>query len=491
MIYVAINNLSIGNKEYRKYDLIDGSKYKEVDISSCIKKKLIVEISKEHVFNVFNDFNTKLNTDFFNLFKLVNIEYYTSIILSLKYGLLGTILVPHIIKYNKAIRVDTRLPYIYSIKSGNGKKACINVITQFAEEFGLKCTTITSLHEEQLIGKKMMVEKTDPTTKKKVMVCIEYEGFFREDILIKDDCLELLNSPKYDTVRAYFIGAWDYIGQNKVVKKLTEQERKHRLEFEPEFVSYMFVQDKPILKKNIDVGLSRKSPILYVNVPDAEESDYKARGTFKENNDMPSSIKNIKNIKNMRWRFSEEAFDYICKESANIKHTLAKKLINSEYSKMMQWTIQDNLLQYIGILTAIYVVNKETPADGSYLVEVEKEHCIIPCEEYKCVVKAIIEHRNNFVVKAEKVKLNKWEVNIVNSLRAKKAFNQDTAITGNTTFFTELAEKLDISVSTINNNVRSLRDKGIVYTRQIGFGAERKGLENSMIWLITPTEKNY
>lgn len=431
-------------------------------------------------FNVFNDFNNNLNKVFFDLFRLQDKDRYAPAIIALKYSLLGITLRDHPINVG-ALTFDTRLSFIISIKSGNGKKEFVIVIKTIAKKLGYYVSEITALHEEQLIGKNKFVMKKDKDGKTHEEV-EEIRGHFGDDILIKDDALLLLNSLKFEIARTYFITAWDKYGENLVRKRLTEQKREEALEYYPKFISIFFIQDKKIEKDNVDTGMTRKSPIIYIDAPEVDEDKYLARVKAAKP-DYETFIKIVKNVKNagaVDWKFTENAHKFIAKVSDKLYKEIAGKGAKAkEFALMLQWGIQDYIYVYSAILGATYQTNK-SKAELFNEIIVDVPLCEISYNEFKIVLNAALEHWLHFVVNIKFTTLSKWEKIIIEELKNENAISEVTA-RYITPFINNLVEKYKISETTIYNAVASLEEKGLVERKLSGRG--KQGEYNSKIWL--------
>jgi hypothetical protein len=407
-------------------------------------------------------------------------DHYKPIIVSLKYSLLGITLKDHIISINN-YNFDTRFSYIYSIKSGNGKKGIVNVIQDFADVMGLTYAKIVSLHEEQLIGKiKLEKEKDEKGKSTGQFIPVEIPGFFRREILVKDDALSLLNLKDNQGKRDYFIEAWDTIGYNLILKKLVDH--TDSLQYFPTFVSYMFIQDKTVFQENIDTGISRKSPILYVNAPEANKESYtnRFRKSFFRNINFIKFINFfnvIYKIKTIKWDLPDESIEFLAEKSeeliSSIK-TIDKSI--KEYSKIIQWVVQDNLLRFSAIVSAFYEINKN-PQNNEYVIEITKETIEYAYADFKTILDSIIEHRLNYSVSRDKLDLLPVQKTILKELYRAKAYGEDKAV--NTTKFIEkICEEYGVPSDTIKYNISGLKKKGLLQNKLSG---RRKEL-TSKLW---------
>ena len=249
----------------------------------------------------------------------------------------------------------------------------------------------------------------------------------------------------------------------------------------------MFVQDKPIQKDNIDTGLLRKSPILYINPPEATEETFLNRVLNAKEINYNYLVKMIKIAKNSKisWNISSEAHEFIAKKSEElvnkIKSTGKKGL---EYASMMQWTIQNYLYKFSVILATYYEIHNLSVDEysGELNVNITKEICVSASEDFEIVLKANFKHWQNFVTE-NPINLNRYEAIIIEELRKRKAFNKETAVIDNHSLMSELSKKYDKGETTFYNALSNLKEKDLVITDSIG--KSESGKPNSMLWLKT------
>ena len=110
----------------------------------------------------------------------------------------------------------------------------------------------------------------------------------------------------------------------------------------------------------------------------------------------------------------------------------------------------------------------------------------MPCLEFRHVIKALIDHRNNFVVSGAKIVLSLAEKTIVDELKKREAYDEESAIVDNPSFIKEIAIKLKIKEITVYYYIRSLKNKSIICQKQIGKAI--KGQANSKMWLSNQTD---
>src|SRR3989344_2757097 len=134
-----------------------------------------------------------IRESFDSMFKLVDPNSkFKSIKTALFYYLIGGCLLEYPI-LNKKLDIDMRFSFICAIASGYGKKAFGEVVFEVCKSMEKECISFTSLHEEQLIGKKFW-SKEEKDIK-------EVRGYFDKDFLIKDDALTFFNNSKFEVAR--------------------------------------------------------------------------------------------------------------------------------------------------------------------------------------------------------------------------------------------------------------------------------------------------
>lgn len=439
------------------------------------------EKGEPSVFSDFSVFKKRHDDELADVFTMQHKDRYLPARIASCYSLFGLPLRNHKIMV-MGEELDTRLSYIIAIRSGNWKKGFENLAFSYCNELGYKISKIVSLHHEQLIGKNETgYEKVG---KKNIRITEEREGLFKDDFLVGGDALPLLNSNEFEMSRNYFIQALDEFGYNEVTKKLVNQNRKETLRYYPKFSALLFVQDKPISKDSIDTGLARKSPIIYIDAPDANEETYlnRALNTSKADYGYLFKIaKKAKNASSIAWTFSEEAHRFIAKRTHELKskfETYGAK--GKDYASMFQFAIQNNLYKYAVILATYYTVS--TSEDTELKIQVTPEICQAASEDYENVLWAAFEHWLKYVEDSNVLTLSRWEQYVVKELNLVGAVSEEKAIFGNTNFLMRIAEKADVSVSTIYNACRYLKKKGIVEVKQVGKG--EAGKENSKMWLL-------
>jgi hypothetical protein len=248
--------------------------------------------------NSFFNFYFKLRDSAFSLVNLQEKEFYEPAIIQLMYALLGLPLRKYPIVIGDE-KYGTRMHCLIAIRSGNGKNSFIQAIKKFCDKFNYTYAPIASLHEEQLIGKLKINEKKET---------FESPGYFRFDFIVLNDSLLLLNEKKYEKIREYFIRGCDESFSNEIMKKQVDMADKIGLRYNPEFVCFLFVQDKLILKSNVDTGFVRKVPMLAIDPPTVDYDMLMSR-TKKQDSNKSNFIYSltgmIRNIGNIKWNFDE------------------------------------------------------------------------------------------------------------------------------------------------------------------------------------------
>ncbi|MFH1972388.1 MAG: hypothetical protein ABIJ18_02815 [archaeon] len=435
-------------------------------------------------FSDFSDFNKRHKQKLFDMFNLENKWCYSPAIKAVSYSIMGLPLIGKNFMIGDD-ELDTRLSYIIAIRSGNGKKKFVKSILELTKSLRLEYSKIVSLHEEQLIGKREVIYRGKGENKER---CVEeMRGYFRDDVIIGDDVLPLLNSSQFMLSRNYFLQAWDEYPNNNVTKKNINLKKEEGLNYPTKVVSYFFVQDKPIGIDNIDTGLLRKSPILYIIAPKINKKTYLNRVLNKSLCDYGYLIKIAKIIKNttsIKWEFSEECHSIIAELSDKLNNQIQQQGVKGKnYSSIMQWPIQNYIYKYTVILATYYFGSKQKEADSSWNtwdIKITPEVCYEAFVDLEEVIMASFKHWKELVISASTI-LTKWEREIVNELYENKAFSKDTAMMDNPSFIGALATKNGKGYVTFSNALKSLKEKGIVDTDIIG--KAEKGEPNSKMWL--------
>jgi len=386
----------------------------------------------------------EIRDSFMSMFKMVdpNGKYLPAKIAGFYY-MIGEALVYHPIK-NIMGDIDMRYSHAICITSGRGKDPIKNVAYVTAEALGMKYEEFTSLHEEQLIGKKWKDKDTKEIK--------EVKGYFGDDFIEKDDGLPFINSDKYEIARNYWLRCLNVYGKNLISKRLTEM---------PEGLKYLgtaslryFIQTSEHIKtKNLTSGLFRRCPIIRIDLTRQEIKeikDLRLRMKFNPNTEpFYNFIRNIRNIRNIRYiNIGDSLIDIINKEcDMESNNVLLDSLDIENQNIIVKWS-------YINAIIKLYRLNSLNSLN-SLDVKIDEEDVRKAIEDYRIVYGGI----KNFVLGNEVS--NEIQKAIIGFIKISKEKLSSPEV------FKGVSEILGIPEATTRSHFYKLKKMGFINTKQI------------------------
>lgn len=382
---------------------------------------------------------------FKSMFKMIDPnDKYVPVKIASFYYLVGEGLVYHPIK-NLMGDIDMRFSHGVCITSGRGKDAIKNVAYVAAEELGMKYSEFTSLHEEQLIGKKW--KDKDSKQHKQVL------GYFGDDFVEKDDGLLFINGEKYELARNYWLRCLNPYGKNQISKRLTEME--DGLKYMGTASLRYFIQISEKIKiKNLTSGLFRRCPILRVDLTKEEERQImysRLNNDFKpEPKEMYDFLRILRNIRILRYiKINKNLINKINRECE--QYESENSLLNSLYLEnqniIVKWS-------YINALLRKYTLKslKSLKSLDLELIDEDVEHAI---QDYRIVYGSI----KSFVF--GNCVTNEIDCAIVNFIKlAKQDISSPEVIDG-------VSKILNEPSDTVKHHFYNLKKLGFINSKQI------------------------
>lgn len=365
---------------------------------------------------------------------------------------------------NNMLTIDIRSSFGCCIGSGHGKGAINNVVEQSAHALGKSYIPVTSLHEEQILGKKWVDKKG---------VEKEVRGFANEDFLVKDDALSFINNPKFEIARDYILKALDVYGHNAIYKKLVELDVG--LRYFGKCSLLYFIQDSEKIKiENLSSGLFRRAPILKIDfTPEEENSILRDRinGTFESKpQEWFKWLKFVGSIRTIKYNnIIPELDNMICNECERMKskNILLETLTFANQNTIIKWGFINALFRYYIENYINKKVIEENINVNLILIKVDVEKSI---RDYKIVYASI----KKFVKENDNIQ-DLTDRSIIDYLISKKAYNVSTGISGS-----ELRDYTiktnDISQSTYEYRLRKLKKENRLVSK--------RGQYINKIWLV-------
>ncbi|MCL5018663.1 MAG: hypothetical protein M1416_02785 [Candidatus Pacearchaeota archaeon] len=268
------------------------------------------------------------------------------------------------------MEIDLRDFLFLVYPTGSAKGNIKNLIIRLWRDLGKEAVTLTSYHEEQLIGKvikrKRRVEngtgRNGVTRYRNEDQWIKNEGHFKADEILLDECKPLLTERDKTTSRNFFLLAMDKYGDNEMFKRLTENldNPDEILRFFPKFNAlfgtqpYKFREDYIILN-----GFLKRVTTDYLPQTNRPDSYFDSRLDNKTvitgyYDNLIDSLENLgslltelnRHLNSSPWTFADD-FDKTFKEcfkylrSAGLFNTRKKR----NYTQLVEWQLQNRLLK--------------------------------------------------------------------------------------------------------------------------------------------------
>lgn len=449
--------------------IMEHKKIEFVEAKELLNKKLFTGL-KNHLDSyghIKSEKKDKIFSEFESLFRISRKESYLPAIKALFYSLQGHTLKENIIEIG-TVHEDMRNSFVLSIRSGGRKQGFIDVIKETSDRMGWSCSNISSLHEEQLLGKSVLDKKSG---KSKV-----YKGYLNEEILILDDSVTLINNPKFEIARNYLMQSQNTLGKNFVTKKLTEQFKTDSLKYRANCSCFFFIQPVPITYENLNTGWERRFPFLQIDLSDYDR-EMAADECFSDiyNPDWTLWIEHLKKFEEglFVWNLTKEAQDKITE--------LHKVLVN--YFKEIQGIKGDKdfgenrrfkFLLDLTIYASIISVIEDSK-------EITERHVILAFQDYVAIAEASFTHFLKCVKSYSKSVRPSIQIQMIDFLKEKNYISEESTNLTVADFKNELVTLTGKSLPTIEYHHRKLLGEGIISSKQIYQGETKVWLNQGAI----------
>lgn len=399
---------------------------------------------------------------FMSLFKLIdpNQKYLPAKIATFYYVVGGFLLESPI--ENATTSIDMRFSFGLCISSGLGKEAIKNVVMESANNTEKEWETFTSLHEEQLIGKRWMPGKTAMTVL----------GYCHDDFLIKDDSLSFLNEDKFAIARNYMLTALDVYRKNLISKRLTEQSLPLQYFGRCSFLYFLQPSEKIILK-NLSGGLFRRAPILRIDLTREEIDEIIDKRLVEEHKPSPDAWYDfLRNLRNIRIKVYRQIDKGLLKKINEVvkRHYSQNILLDS-----LKITNQNNLLKfsYINSLLRNYNPLKPYNPETGLELEIAAQDVENAINDFEIIYGAIA----NFAEKNMSGAMHPIQKAIINMLERKQCYSLETSTISSSEIIARVASALNEKEDTVKYHFYNvLKAVGIIETKQVG-------QNDSRVWL--------
>ncbi len=409
----------------------------------------------------------KIKNSFTSMFKLINPnKKYNPVIVASFYHIVGAALLKFPITI-KTLDIDMRFSFGCCITSGFGKEAINTVIKESANVIEKEVSSFTSLHEEQLIGKRWYDKKEEEWN--------EVRGYFADDFLIKDDALLFLNDKQFAAARNYFLTALNLWGKNTIKKKLTGNE--FGLEYNAQCSFLYFIQPSEKIEiKNLASGLFRRAPTIRVDIEEEEAKsilDTRADQDYGQNNtEFFNFLRIIRNIR-------IEVYKPLSPELLKKINTTAKKYYSKDpLLATLFLTNQNNIIKF-AYINALLRSWKGIPLGGIVELTVEEEDVKRAIDDYSLIYGGI-QHFVNCNMKMMGNDMHPIKKEILKLLEEKECFSEERSSLQTKDIIKSIAEKLNKKEETISWHFYKLRDEGLIQSKQ-------EGKHGGKVWIVTPT----
>jgi len=416
----------------------------------------------------------KVRESFNSMFKIVDPnDKYKPAKIATFYHIIGQHLIKYPIKNNLG-DIDMRFNFGLCVTSGLGKKAFSNVVEKSAKETNLKYCSITSLHEEQLIGKAWTVKNKEGEEKFKTVF-----GFFNKNFLIRDDALTLINSPKFEIARNYFLTALDIYGENTVTKKQVAEDSG--LKYMPECSLLYFIQpSEKIETKNLSSGFFRRAPILRIELTDEEIDEIIDKRLvteyIPEDSEWMKLLRNVRNVRIVKYnKIKKNILD-------KVNNVVKGYRSNYTLNKTLKITNQNNIIKFAYINNIIYKLSEGgipgipgIPNSIDVNVDIREEDADRAIEDFEKIYSAM----QTFIRGNEKELTHPIDKEIVNLLTKEKCFSFDKSKYSSSDVLRIVSGQVGDSKENVKKRFYNLKKMGIIETKQMGSGKDT----TSKVWL--------
>lgn len=304
---------------------------------------------------------------------------YTKVAKAQYYSLIGSAIKTDTYTTFGTVKTDTRVNLLYILNSGHGKSNIKSVNTECTPT-EYTTTEISSLHPEQLIGKRVnnpkykappKEEEEDTRQENEKEEKIDNKGVFGDDVVIFDEARVLLTSSEESKreIRKYFCQALDTTGQNLIQKRLVNDLPENRLSYYPNCTAIFMTQPVTIINDVLASGFIRRFKMIEIEKSNKPLNVYKERAKKEHNPDVyleqfKQHINNIKqksltfnSINNcnddipqqkQEWTFDEDVFTLIPKYSEMLRQmSIEHSKKGFDYvDKIYEQTIMNDMIKF-------------------------------------------------------------------------------------------------------------------------------------------------
>lgn len=370
--------------------------------------------------------------------------------------------------------IDMRYSFGVCVDSGFGKQSIYNTINEIGEYLDLDCSSYTSLHPEQLVGKRWKNKDGEEKT---------VYGYLYSDFLMKDDALSLLNGKdkSYAESRDHLLACGKIYGKNWINKRLVEQSKAEGLSYLGIASFVYFIQpNEKIVEKNLSSGFFRRYPISKVNLTIAEKLEMDEKRLTEKYKPKPEEYMNFVRIIRII-RISS----YIEPKTEYISMITNK---NKEYIKNNKYKLLDNIFTsntnniikfaYMNALLRWYTTyNPTKPTNPKERIDVEleliKEDVEQAIKDYDIIYSSI----KDFVVGNDESEIiHEVDREIIMLLVSKRCLSKETSSISSSEVINAVSKKLKIHYNTVSGRFYKMKGKEIE--------SKQHGTNSSRVWVI-------
>lgn len=254
--------------------------------------------------------------------------------------------------------IDTRIPIIFAMGSGDGKKEIVYNIKRIQEALGRKVVCPVSYHSEQVIGgfKIKKIEREKDGEKETETKFEPRPGALSSDWVVFDEADDFVSAYRYEEARKYVRLALDTIGMAQLEKGKTAAGASILHYYSDSNVT-LLTQPLRVDTSFVKMGLGRRYLIIpYVaplsNKLEIVEQRLKTSTKAKDVDEFVSIIQSL--VKKVNVEFDSEAIDFIVQESKNLARELMSLNDRAEgYVRIIAIDIENTLLKMASIAARI------------------------------------------------------------------------------------------------------------------------------------------
>ncbi len=279
-----------------------------------------------------------------------------------------------------SIKYDLRINLLIPILSGGGKSNLKDTIVGVSKFLMKKTSQPTSLHAEQLVGKKIkrllpdldkegnhiLNSKNKPTYKEK---WISNYGYFYDDVLLVNDALSIMKGEdsSNEGIKTYFCQALDPYGLNKISKRSVDNLPDETLSYCSPTTALLLFQPYKIVDTTLLTGFMRRFLVVYVKGKTTAEEKFDSRlkneyNLDKECEHFAKYLIKVKELSIGKLQYADDV-DETLKKYANVICKFGTRINNKVLmiSKIYEQSILDFLIKFTHILAKSYGHTIVTP----------------------------------------------------------------------------------------------------------------------------------